>query len=108
MTEIPAPAVSCIRALRGEPQRRSGSPIQTRRSSPRRKGNLSMRGPRLGILLAGTAVAAVLAVSPTLGFAAADSDKAVESLVPVPDTSLVPPPTASDVKPATTGTIPAA
>jgi L,D-transpeptidase YcbB len=67
-----------------------------------------MRGLRLGILLAGTAVAAVLAVPHTPGFAAADSDKAVESLVPVPDTSLVPPPTSADVKPATTGTIPAA
>ena len=72
-----------------------------------------MRGLRLGILLAGTAVAAVLAAPRMPALAAADSDKALESLVPVPDTSFVPPPTATDVapkssQPATTGTVPAA
>lgn len=56
-----------------------------------------MRGLRLAILLAGTAVAAVLAARSLPAYAAADSDKAIESLIPAPDTSPVPPPTAADV-----------
>jgi murein L,D-transpeptidase YcbB/YkuD len=61
-----------------------------------------MRGLRLGLLLASTAVAAVLAAH-SLPALAADGEKAVESLVPVPDTTLVPPPTVKDVtaQPAT-------
>ena len=54
-----------------------------------------MRGLRFGLLLAGTAVAVVFAGVPA--YAATPNDKAVESLVPVPDTSSVPPPTARDV-----------
>src|ERR1700733_2689181 len=54
-----------------------------------------MRGFRYGLLLAGTAVAVVFAGVPA--YAATPNDKAVESLVPVPDTSSIPPPTARDV-----------
>jgi murein L,D-transpeptidase YcbB/YkuD len=54
-----------------------------------------MRGFRYGLLLAGTAVAVVFAGVPV--YAATPNDKAVESLVPVPDTSSIPPPTARDV-----------
>ncbi len=49
-----------------------------------------MRGFRLGLLLAGTALAVVLPARSMPAYAANASDKAVESLVPVPDTSLVP------------------
>jgi murein L,D-transpeptidase YcbB/YkuD len=76
-----------------------------------REGKLSMRGIRLGILLAGTAIAAVLAARSMPAVAAEDTDKAIEALVPVPDTSLVPPPTAQDVTApaaATTAATPAA
>ena len=61
-----------------------------------------MRGLRIGILLAGTAIAVVFAAR-TVPAAAANSEKAIESMVPVPDTSLIAPPTASDLSaPATT------
>jgi L,D-transpeptidase YcbB len=71
----------------------------------RLEGKLSMRGRRpglrlglrVGLLLAGTAVAVVLAARHAPVYAAAADDKAVESLVPVPDTAPVPPPTARDV-----------
>jgi len=56
-----------------------------------------MRGLRLGLLLAGTAVAVVFAARSVPVYAATPGDKAVESLVPVPDTAPVPPPTARDV-----------
>ncbi len=55
-----------------------------------------MRGLRLGLLLAGTAVAVVLAARGGPVYAATPNDK-VESLVPAPDTAPVPPPTAHDV-----------
>src|SRR4249920_2199509 len=61
-----------------------------------------MRGFRLGLLFAGTALAVVLA-APSMSAYAANAGDQVESLVPMPDTSLVPPPTAADVK-ATPGT----
>jgi L,D-transpeptidase YcbB len=54
-----------------------------------------MRGLRLGLLLAGTAVAVVLAARSGPVYAATPNDK-VESLVPAPDTAPVPPPTAHD------------
>ena len=56
-----------------------------------------MRGLRFGLLLAGTAIAVVLAARSAPVHAATLDDKAVESLVPVPDTAAVPPPTARDV-----------
>jgi L,D-transpeptidase YcbB len=56
-----------------------------------------MRGLRLGLLLAGTAVAVVLAARILPAYAAADGENAVESLVPVPDTTFPPPPTTKDV-----------
>ncbi len=56
-----------------------------------------MRGIRLGLLFAGTALAVVLTARSMPAYAANATDKAVESLVPMPDTSLVPPPTAQDV-----------
>jgi L,D-transpeptidase YcbB len=56
-----------------------------------------MRGLRLGLLFAGTAVAVVLAARSMPAYAATDGNKAIEALVPVPDTALVPPPTARDV-----------
>jgi L,D-transpeptidase YcbB len=56
-----------------------------------------MRGFRLGLLFAGTAVAVVLAARSIPAYAATDGNKAIEALVPVPDTALVPPPTARDV-----------
>src|SRR5262249_40023754 len=55
-----------------------------------------MRGFRLGLLFAGTALAVVLAAPSMSAYAANAGDK-VESLVPMPDTSPVPPPTAADV-----------
>jgi L,D-transpeptidase YcbB len=58
-----------------------------------------MRGFRLGLLFAGTALAVVLA-APTMSAYAANAGDKVESLVPMPDTSLVPPPTAADLKAA--------
>jgi murein L,D-transpeptidase YcbB/YkuD len=69
-----------------------------------------MRGFRLGLLFAGTALAVVLAAPSMSAYAANAGDKAVESLVPMPDTSLVPPPTADDVKaaPAVSTATPAA
>jgi murein L,D-transpeptidase YcbB/YkuD len=64
-----------------------------------------MRGFRLGLLLAGTALAVVLTAGSIPAYAANANDKAIESLVPMPDTSLVPPPTAQDVaRPAATPT----
>ena len=65
-----------------------------------------MRGLRLGLLLAGTAVAVVFAARSVPVYAATPGDKAVETLVPVPDTAPVPPPTARDV--ASPPTAPAA
>jgi L,D-transpeptidase YcbB len=60
-----------------------------------------MRGLRLGLLLAGTALTVVFAARSTPVYAATSSDKAsVETLVPVRDTTPVPPPTAHDVAPA--------
>ena len=56
-----------------------------------------MRGLRLGLLFAGTAVAVVLAARSMPAYAATDGNKAIEALVPVPDTALVPPPSARDV-----------
>ena len=69
-----------------------------------------MRGFRLGLLFAGTAVAVVLAARSMPAYAANAGDKAVESLVPVPDTTLLPPPTAADVNatPSATTAAPAA
>ena len=64
-----------------------------------------MRGFRLGLLFAGTALAVILAAR-TLPAHAANANDKVESLVPMPDTSIPPPPTARDV--STTATIPAA
>jgi len=58
-----------------------------------------MRGFRLGLLFAGTALAVVLAARTLPAHAANADDQAVESLVPMPDTSLPPPPTARDVTP---------
>src|SRR5215831_9204383 len=66
----------------------------------RRRGNLSMRGLRLGLLLAGTAVAVVLLVP---AYAATDNE-AIEASVPVPNTAQVPPPTAKDVTAPTAAT----
>jgi L,D-transpeptidase YcbB len=68
-----------------------------------------MRGFRLGLLFAGTALAVVLAAPSMSAYAAGAADQ-VESLVPMPDTSLVPPPTAADVKaaPAPAAAAPAA
>ncbi len=56
-----------------------------------------MRGFRFGLLFAGTALAVVLAARGMPAYAASADDKAVESLVPMPDTSVPPPPTARDV-----------
>src|ERR1700738_2427445 len=69
-----------------------------------------MRGFRLGLLFAGTAVAVVLAARSLPANAANVGNKAVESLVPMPDTTLLPPPTVDDVKatPSTTTAAPAA
>jgi murein L,D-transpeptidase YcbB/YkuD len=55
-----------------------------------------MRGFRLGLLFAGTALAVVLA-GRTLPVYAANANDKVESLVPMPDTSVLPPPTALDL-----------
>jgi len=66
-----------------------------------------MRGFRLGLLFAGTALAVVLAVPSMSAYAAGAGDK-IESLVPMPDTSPVPPPTAADVKAAPAVATPAA
>src|SRR5262244_3451121 len=63
------------------------------------RGTFSMRGFRLGLLFAGTALAVVLAARTLPAHAANADDQAVESLVPMPDTSLPPPPTARDVTP---------
>ena len=56
-----------------------------------------MRGLRFGLLLASTAVAVVLAARSIPAYAAGDSEKAVEALVPVPDTTIFPPLSAKDV-----------
>src|SRR5215467_12185547 len=66
-----------------------------------------MRGFRLGLLFAGTALAVVLAAPSMSAYAANAGDK-VESLVPMPDTSPVPPPTAADVKAAPAADVKAA
>jgi murein L,D-transpeptidase YcbB/YkuD len=58
-----------------------------------------MRGLRLGLLLAGTAMAVVFAARSAPVYAATPGDK-VESLVPVPNTAPIPPPTAQDLSPA--------
>src|SRR5262245_22615555 len=77
----------------------------SRPSSRRGKGTLSMRGFRLGLLFAGTALAVVLAAPTTPVYAANPGDNAVDALVPMPDTTLPPPPTAADVKAAAPATI---
>src|SRR3981081_4481723 len=64
------------------------------------EGNFSMHGLRFGVLLASTAIALVFAARSTPAFAVADNEKAIEALVPVPDTAIVPPPSATDVAPA--------
>jgi murein L,D-transpeptidase YcbB/YkuD len=61
------------------------------------EGKFSMRGLRFGLLLASTAVAVVLAARSTPAYAVVDNEKAIEALVPVPDTSNFPPPSAKDV-----------
>ena len=67
-----------------------------------------MRGLRIGILLAGTAVALVLAARSLPAAAAASGDKAIEALVPVPDTTFATPPTVRDVTAPTPSTVPPA
>src|SRR3984893_17399356 len=59
-----------------------------------------MQGLRFGVLLASTAIALVLAARSTPAYAVADNEKAIEALVPVPDTTIVPPPSATEVAPA--------
>jgi L,D-transpeptidase YcbB len=68
-----------------------------------------MRGFRFGLLLAGTALAVVLA-APGMPAHAANAVDKIDSLVPMPDTSLIPPPTAADVNtaPAASTAAPAA
>jgi hypothetical protein len=77
-----------------------------------------MHGLRFGLLLASTAVALVLAARSTPAYAVADNEKAIEALVPVPDTTVPPPnfapgPTPSSATaapaadPTTTATVPA-
>jgi len=56
-----------------------------------------MRGLRFGLLLAGTAVAVILAARTSTTHAAQAEGRTLEALVPVPDTSGFPPPTAADV-----------
>jgi murein L,D-transpeptidase YcbB/YkuD len=65
-----------------------------------------MREFRLGLLFAGTALAVVLAARSLPAYAANADDRAVESLVPMPDTTVPPPPTARDV--STPAAVPAA
>jgi murein L,D-transpeptidase YcbB/YkuD len=67
-----------------------------------------MRGLRIGILLAGTAVAVVFAARTLPAAAAPADDKAVEALVPVPDTTFAAPPTARDVAAPATQSVPPA
>src|SRR3954463_11142661 len=78
-----------------------------------------MHGLRFGLLLASTAVGLVLAAHDAPAYAVADNEKAVEALVPVPDTTVPPPnlapgPTPSSTtaappaEPTTTATVPAA
>jgi L,D-transpeptidase YcbB len=78
-----------------------------------------MHGLRFGLLLASTAVALVLAARSAPAYAVADNEKAIEALVPVPDTTVPPPnlapgPTPSSAtaapaaEPTTTATVPAA
>src|SRR5882757_1171621 len=59
-----------------------------------------MHGLRFGVLLASTAIALVFAARSTPAYAVADNEKAIEALVPVPDTTIVPPPSATEVAPA--------
>jgi murein L,D-transpeptidase YcbB/YkuD len=78
-----------------------------------------MHGLRFGLLLASTAVGLVLAAHGAPAYAVADNEKAIEALVPVPDTTipqvpnLAPGPTPSSTTaappadPTTTATIPA-
>jgi murein L,D-transpeptidase YcbB/YkuD len=78
-----------------------------------------MHGLRFGLLLASTAVALVLAARSMPAYAVADNEKAIEALIPVPDTTVPPPnlppgPTPSSAtaappaEPTTTATVPAA
>ncbi|HEX4554542.1 MAG TPA: L,D-transpeptidase family protein [Xanthobacteraceae bacterium] len=78
-----------------------------------------MHGLRFGLLLASTAVGLVLAAHDAPAYAVADNEKAIEALVPVPDTTVPPPnlapgPTPSSstaappAEPTTTATVPAA
>jgi murein L,D-transpeptidase YcbB/YkuD len=59
-----------------------------------------MRSARFDHLLAGTAVALALAVTPYAGSAFAAPESPAAAAVPTPEPANVPPPTASDVKPA--------
>ena len=59
-----------------------------------------MHGLRFGVLLASTAIALVFAARSTPAHAVADNEKAIEALVPVPDTTIVAPPSATEVAPA--------
>src|SRR5882757_3586363 len=59
-----------------------------------------MHGLRFGVLLASTAIALVFAARSTPAYAVADNEKAIEALVPVPDTTIVAPPSATEVAPA--------
>jgi murein L,D-transpeptidase YcbB/YkuD len=59
-----------------------------------------MHGLRFGVLLASTAIALVFAARSTPAYAVADNEKAIEALVPVPDTTIVPPPSTTEVTPA--------
>ena len=71
-----------------------------------------MRGFRIGLLLAGTAVAVVFAAAAIPAHAVTDDQKDIERLIPVPDTTFAPPPTTKDVgtptAPAAKPTAPAA
>ena len=58
-----------------------------------------MRELRFGLLLACTAIAVVLVARTSAICATPAEEKAIEALVPVPDTTGVPPPTAADVAP---------
>ena len=59
-----------------------------------------MHGLRFGVLLASTAIALVFAARSTPAYAVADNEKAIEALVPVPDTTIIPPPSTTEVTPA--------
>ncbi|HEY2135016.1 MAG TPA: L,D-transpeptidase family protein [Xanthobacteraceae bacterium] len=56
-----------------------------------------MRGVRFGLLLTGTALAVILTARSIPAYAATANEKAIEALVPVPDTANVPPPGPNDI-----------